>query len=111
LPYKPKEIKKLYYSISEVADMFQVAPSLLRFWETEFETLKPKKNAKGVRQFSEVDIEELKVIYHLVKEKGFTISGAREKIKHEKKKSKDKWEAIEALQRVKAFLTELKKNI
>lgn len=101
----------MFYSISEVAAMFQVAPSLIRFWEKEFENLQPKKNQKGHRQFSESDIEELKLIYHLLKVKGFTIPGAKEKIRTEKKKVQDKLVAIESLEKVKAFLVELKKNL
>ncbi len=91
--------------------MFEVAPSLIRFWETEFETLRPKKNQKGNRQYSPDDIEELKLIYHLVKERGFTIQGARETIRLDKKNSRDKMEAIKSLKKVKRFLIELKKNL
>lgn len=111
MPFKEHHIKKLYYSIGEVADMFEVAPSLIRFWETEFETLRPKKNQKGNRQYSPDDIEELKLIYHLVKERGFTIQGARETIRLDKKNSLDKMEAIKSLEKIKNFLIELKKNL
>ncbi len=111
MPFKEHHIKKLYYSIGEVANMFEVAPSLIRFWETEFETLRPKKNHKGNRQYSPDDIEELKLIYHLVKERGFTIPGAKEKIRLDKKNTRDKMEAIKSLEKVKGFLTELKKNL
>lgn len=91
--------------------MFNVAPSLIRFWETEFETLRPRKNQKGNRQFSKDDLSELKLIYHLVKEKGYTIPGAREKIKMDKKKAQDKLEAIKSLEKVKSFLLEMKKKL
>lgn len=91
--------------------MFEVAPSLIRFWETEFETLRPKKNSKGNRQYSPDDIEELKLIYHLVKERGFTIPGAKEKIRLDKKNTRDKMEALKGLEKVKSFLMELKKNL
>lgn len=77
MPYKEKEIKKLYYSIGEVAEMFDVNTSLIRFWEKEFTVLKPKKNKKGNRLFTEKDLENLKLIYDLVKVKGFTLDGAK----------------------------------
>lgn len=111
MPYKEKDIQKRYFSISEVADMFSVAPSLIRFWETEFENLNPKKNSKGIRQYSEEDIQELKLIYHLVKEKGYTIAGAKDIIKQERGKAKSKMEAVESLKKVRDFLVELKSNL
>ena len=73
--------EKLYYSIGEIAEAFGVKTSLLRFWEKEFELLKPKKNLKGTRRYSRVDIENIDLIYSLVKKRGFTIDGAKEKIK------------------------------
>lgn len=81
MPYKDKEIEKLYFSISEVAKKFGVAPSLIRFWETEFDILNPRKTAKGNRLFSKKDIENFSLIYHLVKEKGYTLEGAKKKLK------------------------------
>ena len=71
MPYKEKEIEKKYYTIGEVANIFNVATSLIRFWESEFDLIKPKKNRKGNRQFTKEDIQNVKLIYHLVKEKGF----------------------------------------
>ena len=85
MPYKEKEILKQYYSISEVAEMFNVNQSTLRFWEKEFDNVNPKKNRKGNRLFSLKDIEALKIIYHLVKDRGFTLEGARKQIKNNKK--------------------------
>jgi DNA-binding transcriptional MerR regulator len=111
MPYKEKDIEKKYFSIGEVADIFKVAPSLIRFWETEFEILNPKKNKKGNRQFIKEDIDNLKVIYHLVKEKGYTLQGAKEVLKTTKHKSVDKVEVIKSLEKVKAFLTDLKKSL
>ena len=73
---------KLYYSISEVSKHFQVAPSLLRYWESEFSTIKPKRNAKGTRFYTKKDVEEIAKIHYLVKDQGHTISGAREKLKN-----------------------------
>ena len=81
MPYKDKEIEKLYFSISEVAKKFDVAPSLIRFWETEFDSLKPRKTAKGNRLYSKKDIENFSLIYHLVKETGYTLDGAKKKLK------------------------------
>lgn len=111
MAYKEKEIEKLYYSIGEVAEIFNVAPSLIRFWETEFEIIQPKKNRKGNRQFTREDIENVRLIYHLVKEKGFTLQGAKEMIKNDSIALKDKIEFINALQRIKGFLLEIRDRI
>jgi len=111
MPYKEKDIEKKYYSIGEVAALFKVAPSLIRFWETEFEVLTPKKNKKGNRQYTKEDIDNLKVIYHLVKEKGYTLQGAKEALKNNRIKPVDKVEVIKSLEKVKEFLVELKKNL
>jgi DNA-binding transcriptional MerR regulator len=81
MPYKEKEIEKMYFTISEVAKQFNVAASLIRFWETEFEILKPRKTTKGNRLYSKKDIENFRLIYHLVKEKGYTLDGAKKKLK------------------------------
>jgi DNA-binding transcriptional MerR regulator len=103
---------KVYYSIGEVADYFEVNQSLLRFWEKEFDILKPHKNKKGNRLFTQKDIENLKVIYNLVKVKGYTLNGAKEMLKVEKmEESKRKMEIIESLERVKGFLLDLKKEL
>lgn len=111
MPFKEHHIEKVYYTIGEISDMFDVAPSLIRFWETEFENLNPRKNSQGKRQYNKEDIEELKLIYHLLKEKGFTIPGAREKIRMDKKKASDRMEAIKSLEKVKGFLIDIKKNL
>jgi DNA-binding transcriptional MerR regulator len=74
---KSNEIEKLYFSIGEVADMFEVNASLIRFWEKEFPQLHPKKNGRGNRVYSKKDIELFRKIHHLVKEKGFTLEGAK----------------------------------
>ncbi len=106
-----QKIPKKYYSISEVAEMFQVNPSLIRFWETEFETLKPNKNKKGERRFTKKDIEDLKLIYHLVKEKGFTLDGAKEHIKTEAHALKNKMKILNDLQQLKATLEALRDQL
>lgn len=111
MPYKEKEIEKKYYSIGEVADLFKVAPSLIRFWESEFEILSPKKNKKGNRQFTKEDIDNLTVVFHLVKEKGYTLQGAKEALKNGRQKPVDKVEVIKSLEKVKVFLLELKKSL
>ena len=111
MPYKPKEIEKKYYTIGEVADLFKVATSLIRYWETEFDIIAPKKNKKGNRQYTPEDVTNIKLVYHLVKEKGYTLQGARDIIKADAQKAKDKGEAIKSLQRVKEFLIDLKKNL
>ena len=102
---------KLYYGIGEVADAFGVNTSLIRFWEKEFDVIKPKKNAKGNRKFTKEDIKNLELIYHLVKERGFTLEGAKTHLKEEKKKSLTNFDIIRKLQGVKAELTNLKNNL
>lgn len=111
MAYKEKEIEKLYFSIGEVAEMFSVAPSLIRFWESEFDIIKPKKNRKGNRQFTKEDIDNVKTIYHLVKEKGFTLQGAKEMLRNDSQAVRDKMEMIESLRRVRNFMAELKEKL
>lgn len=111
MAYKEKEIEKLYYSIGEVAEMFSVAPSLIRFWESEFEIIQPKKNRKGNRQFTKEDIDNVKLIYHLVKEKGFTLTGAKEMVKNDTIALRGKMEMIDSLKRVRKFLVELRDRL
>lgn len=111
MAYKEKEIEKLYYSIGEVAEMFNVAPSLIRFWETEFEIIQPKKNRKGNRQFTREDIDNVKLIFHLVKEKGFTLQGAKEMVKGDSVALRDKMEVIDSLRNIRKFLQELRENL
>ena len=111
MPYKEKEIEKQYYTIGEVAAMFDVAASLIRFWETEFEQLKPKKNKKGNRQYTKQDIETLRTVYHLVKERGYTIQGAKDVMKNKSVQTKDKMEIIDSLEKVRSFLVGIKNNL
>ncbi|MAZ27571.1 MAG: transcriptional regulator [Cytophagaceae bacterium] len=103
--------EKLYYSIGEVAKAFDVNTSLIRFWEKEFDIIKPKKNAKGNRKFTPDDIKNLEFIYHLVKERGFTLEGAKTHLKENKKPTLDKFELIRKLEGIKAQLNELKENL
>ena len=103
--------EKRYYGIGEVAKAFGVNTSLIRFWEKEFDALKPKKNAKGNRKFTPEDIKNLKFIYHLVKERGFTLDGARTHLKEEKKKSLSNFEIISKLEDVKAQIIKIKNEL
>jgi DNA-binding transcriptional MerR regulator len=111
MAYKEKEIEKLYFSIGEVAEMFNVAPSLIRFWESEFDLIKPKKNRKGNRQFTKEDIDNVRTIYHLVKEKGFTLQGAKDMLRNDTQAVKDKMEMLESLRRVRGFLMEMRDKL
>ncbi|MFN3528334.1 MAG: MerR family transcriptional regulator [Bacteroidia bacterium] len=111
MPYKDRPIEKSYFSIGEVAEMLEVSPSLIRFWETEFEQLQPRKSKKGNRMYSKVDLELLRTIYHLVKERGYTLKGARETLKT-KGKTIDKELAIkDSLLKIRGFLVELKEDL
>jgi len=103
--------EKRYYTIGEVAKAFDVNTSLIRFWEKEFEVLKPKKNAKGNRKFTPEDIKNLQLIYHLVKERGFTLEGAKIHLKEERKKTLDNFEIIAKLESVKNQLIKLKEQL
>ncbi|MCS6824732.1 MAG: MerR family transcriptional regulator [Cytophagaceae bacterium] len=111
MPYREKKVEKKYYSIGEVACMFKVQPSLIRFWEKEFGILRPKKNKKGNRQFTKEDIETFKTIYHLVKEKGYTLQGAKERIKESAHASPEKKEILNSLINLKNFLIELREKL
>jgi DNA-binding transcriptional MerR regulator len=102
---------KLYFSIGEIAKAFDVNASLIRFWDKEFDILKPKKNAKGDRMFTQEDVKNLQLIYHLVKERGFTLDGAKTHLKEGKKKTLDKFEIIAKLESVKAQLLNIKNSI
>lgn len=104
--------EKLYYSIGELASYFDVNTSLIRFWDKEFDVIKPKKNAKGNRMFTPEDVKNLKIIYHLVKEKGYTLDGARMYLKENKIKGlNDNYEIIEKLKTIKEELLMLKKSM
>ncbi|WP_202552095.1 MerR family transcriptional regulator [Ginsengibacter hankyongi] len=102
--------KKQYYSIGDVAAMFKENTSLIRYWENEFSILKPKKNKKGDRFFRPEDVKNLKMIYHLLRERKYTINGAKEFLKNNKAAG-EKHEMIGSLQKIKSFLLELKNNL
>ena len=103
--------EKLYYSINEVAQAFGVNASLIRFWEKEFEIISPRKTTSGSRKFSADDIQKLKLIYHLVKERGFTLEGARQRLKEEKQKTLDNFALIEKSEHIKQTLINIKENL
>ena len=103
--------EKRYYSIGEVAKAFDVNASLIRFWEKEFDIIKPKKNAKGDRKFTPEDIKNPQLIFHLVKERGFTLDGAKIHLKENQKKTLDKFEIIRKLETIKSQLTNLKNQL
>ncbi len=105
------EIKKLFYSMGEVSEMFDVNPSLIRYWESQFDVLRPKKNKKGNRLFRPEDVETLKVIYHLVKERGMTLEGAKKALKQNKGAISRDSELLERLQRVRALLVEVREDL
>ena len=102
--------KKQYYSIGDVAAMFKENTSLIRYWENEFSILKPKKNKKGDRFFRPEDVKNLKMIYHLLRERKYTIDGAKEFLKNNKAAG-ERHEMLESLQKIKSFLLELKNNL
>ncbi|MBE9517349.1 MAG: MerR family transcriptional regulator [Bacteroidetes bacterium] len=107
MPYKEVKVEKLYYSIGEVARMFDVNTSLIRFWEKEFDIIKPKKNKKGNRLFTKQDIDNFHIIYHLVKEKGMTLKGAKKKMKENKEDTEHNFEIVRSLEQIKEMLTDL----
>ncbi len=106
-----EEIKKKYYAIGEVATMLDVKPSLIRFWETEFPQLKPRKNRKGNRVYTDKEIEQLQQIYYLVKIRKYTLKGAKEKLKQNPKDLEYEQKTRETLLNVRSFLEELKNNL
>ena len=109
MPYKEREIKRKYFSIGEVASLLNVNTSLIRFWESEFEFINPKKNKKGLRKYTNEDINKLKKIYSLLKEERFTIDGARKHLKKNKNSSENN--VVSKLEKLKNQLIEIKKKI
>ncbi len=109
--FKAPKSEKLYFSISEVAGKFNLAPSALRFWEKEFDTIKPFKNKKGNRYYTQEDIDQLALINHLVKERGLTLKGAKAKIKENKDEVEHNFEIVQKLQEIKQYLIEIKETL
>ena len=106
-----KPLEKLYYSIGEVADMFGVNTSLIRYWEKEFTVIKPKKNKKGNRFFTQADIENFHLIFNLVKERGMTLKGAKQKLSENKEDVENNFKIIKSLKEIKTLLLEIKENL
>lgn len=111
MPYKEFKIEKLYYPIGEVATMFNVSTSLLRYWEKEFDVLKPRKNKKGNRLFTKKDIENLQLIYHLVKERGYTLEGAKQQLSGNTDDLRNKQKIVDSLRNIKGFLEQVKSDL
>ena len=111
MPYIEKPVEKLYYSIGETAKMLDVPVSTVRFWENEFDILKPMKNKKGNRMFTPEDIKNLKIIYHLLKEEMMTLPGAKKRLTGKWEETQYKYEINESLQKIKGLLLDLRDNI
>ena len=112
MPYKENKNLKLYYSISEVADMFHVSETLLRYWEREFPTfITPRKSGRQIRQYAEENIEQVRLVYHLVKEKGMTLQGARQTLKNNKTGTVQTMEVINRLKAIREELMAMKQEL
>ncbi len=111
MPYKETKVEKLYYTIGEVAAMFEVNTSLIRYWEKEFDIIKPKKNKKGNRLFTQKDIDNFHIIYNLVKERGMTLKGARQKMKDNKGDEEYKFEILKSLEEIRQQLLVVKESM
>lgn len=111
MPYKEREINKLYYTMGEVTQLFGVNASQIRFYEQEFDIIQPKKNKKGNRLFSPEDVDNLKIIFNLVKEKGFTLQGAKDFLKNNKTGVTENQKIIDSLERLKQFLIEVREQL
>lgn len=111
MPYKEPKIEKMYFTIGEVAKMFDVNTSLIRFWEKEFDIIKPFKNKKGNRLFTPIDVDNFHLIFYLVKEKGMTLKGAQKKLADNKEDTVNNFEVIKKLKEIRGVLMELKENM
>ena len=111
MPLNNKPAEKIFFKISEVAIMFDINISAVRFWEKEFDILKPKKNKKGNSLFTQKDIKNIKIIYHLLKERGFTVEGAKKKLKENKGDTINNVEIVSHLKDIKEFLIRLRDGL
>lgn len=111
MPYRDREVEKVYYPIGEVASLFGVNTSLIRFWEKEFDVIKPKKNKKGNRLFTKSDIENFQIIFDLVKKQGYTLDGAKQKLKETVGNVPKNDQIYEKLKGIKVRLIELSKKL
>lgn len=108
MPRLKKNVEKMYYTIGEVAKIFDVNTSLIRFWENEFEIIKPRRNKKGNRHFTKADVDNFHLIYNLVKERGYTLQGAKDKLKSNPQDALHDFELIKTLQNIRSFLLDIK---
>jgi len=111
MPYKEKKIEKLYYSIGEVSKMLDVPVSTVRFWENEFDILRPMKNKKGNRMFTTNDVRNLTIIHKLLKEEGMTLAGVKKKLSGKWDETDHKYEVIESLNKIKDLLLEMRDSM
>lgn len=111
MPYKEKMVEKLFYSIGEVAEMLNVPVSTVRFWENEFDILKPRKNKKGNRLFMPEDLKNLKIIHHLLKEKGMTLAGVKKQLSEKWQETDYKYEINQSLQNIREILLGIRDGI
>ena len=111
MAYNPNKELKKYYGIAEVAEQFNVAESLLRYWEKEFPMISPKKAGGNIRQYRKEDIENIRLVYHLVKEKGMTLQGAKQRLKVNKEKTAQTAEVVNRLKEIREELVKLRKSL
>lgn len=111
MPYKEPKIEKVFYTIGEVSEMFGVNASLIRFWDKEFTSLKPAKNKKGNRLFSPGDVEHFRLIYHLVKEKGMTIKGAKQLLEKNREGTANTFEVVKKLLQIREQLIDIRNEL
>ncbi len=111
MAYNPDKKFKIYYSIGEIAEMFNVNESLLRFWEKEFPQIAPKKAGRGIRQYRQEDLQAVALVYHLVKERGMTLDGARRKLKENKEGTVNNFKIVTKLKSIRAELESIRKEL
>ncbi len=111
MPYKKPKIEKIYYSIGEVSKMMNVGTPTIRYWENEFDALKPFKNKKGNRLFKADDIEIIRLIHYLVKTRGLTLKGAKLKLKENRNETMDNYEVVKRLEDIKQELVEIRDGL
>ncbi len=111
MPYREKEIEKLYYTIGEVSGILEVPVSTVRFWENEFDILKPLKNKKGNRMFTAGDLRNLRIIHHLLKDEGMTLQGVKRKLTGRWEETDYRFGINESLQKIKTILLDIRDTI
>lgn len=111
MPYKEKSIEKLFYTIGEVAEIFQVNTSLIRYWEKEFDIIQPQKNKKGNRLFTQKDLDCFHLIFDLVKKRGYTLDGAKQKLKSTPKETEKQVQILKSLNHFRDFLVDLRESL